>query len=90
MFFEKIKAFFSAVETFLLPFIRQFMNASGPIILAAAEKAVIVLAASAMPGAQKQEAAYTAIVTDLQTQGITAATSVINSAIEAAVAKLKG
>ena len=88
-FFDKLKALFTNVETFLLPYIKQFLTTEGPIILAAAEKAVIALAASAMPGAEKQSAAYTAIVTDLQAQSITASTSVINGAIEAAVAKLK-
>ena len=88
-FFEKLKAFFSQVEEFLLPFIKQFLTTEGPIILAAAEKAVLALATSVMPGADKQSSAYTAIVTDLQAQSITASTAVINSAIEAAVAKLK-
>jgi hypothetical protein len=88
-FLEKVKAFFSSVEAFLMPFVHQFLTAEGPIILAAAEKAVIALAAQSMPGAQKQTAAFTAIVSDLQAQGITAATSVVNCAIEAAVAKVK-
>ena len=88
-FFDKFKAFLSSVEDFLMPFIKQFLTTEGPIILAAAEKAVLALAAQSMPGAQKQAAAYTAIVTDLQAQSITASTSVINAAIEAAVAKVK-
>ena len=42
-----------------------------------------------MPGASKQTAAFAQITDNLKTQGITVAASVINSAIEAAVAKLK-
>jgi hypothetical protein len=88
-FFDKLKALFSSVENFLLPFIHQFLSSEGPIILAAAEKAVLALAAQAMPGAEKQSEAFKMIVTDLQSQSITAGTAVINSAIEAAVAKIK-
>ena len=87
-FFDKFKAFMSSVEDFLMPFIKQFLTTEGPIVLAAAEKAVVALAAQSMPGAQKQTAAFAAIVTDLQGQGVTAAASVINSAIEVSVAKL--
>lgn len=88
-FFDKFKVFLSNVEDFLMPFIKQFLTTEGPIVLAAAEKAVLALAAQSMPGAQKQTAAFQAIVTDLQAQGITAATSVINGAIEASVAKIQ-
>lgn len=87
---EKITAFFSVVEEFCMPFIRQFMNAAGPAILAAAEQAVIVLATNAvMPSAEKKDAAFAQITNELKKQGIVAAASTINSAIEASVAKLK-
>lgn len=88
-FFDKFKAFLSSVEDFLMPFIKQFLTTEGPIILAAAEKAVLALASQSMPGAEKQTAAFQAIVTDLQAQSITASTAVINGAIESAVAKIK-
>ena len=87
--FEKIKAFFSSVEEFLLPFIHQFVTAEGPVILAAAEKAVLALAASALGGSEKQAEAFKAILADLESQGIKAGTAIINSAIEACVAKIQ-
>lgn len=83
------KIFFSAVWVFLKPFILQFISDEGQLIMEAAIKAVKVLEASTMPGAEKQTEAYKMILKDLQTQGITVATHVINGAIEAAVAKLK-
>jgi hypothetical protein len=87
---EKIQAFFSAVEDFCLPFVKQFMTAAGPAILAAAEQAVVALATNALiPNAAKKDQAFQMITDELKKQGIVAATSVINSAIEAAVAKSK-
>ena len=83
------KIFFSAVWVFLKPFILQFISDEGQIVMIAAQKAVIALATSTMPGAEKQTEAYKIILRDLQAQGITAATHVINGAIEAAVANLK-
>ena len=88
-FYDDLKLFISAAEKYLAPFIRQFLTGIGPIVLAAAEKAVITFAAQQMPGADKKAGAYQQIVTDLQAQGITAAASIINGAIEAAVAGLK-
>lgn len=89
-FWEKIQAFFSAVEDFCFPFVKQFMTAAGPAILAAAEQAVIALAANTiMPNTEKKDAAFQQITDELKKQGIAAATSTINSAIEAALAKLK-
>lgn len=88
-FLDRVKFFFSSAEDFLLPFIKQFLTAIGPIVLAAAEQAVIAYAAQNMPGAQKKEGAYNQIVTELQKQGITVAASVVNSAIEAAVASIR-
>jgi hypothetical protein len=83
------KIFFSAVWVFLKPFILQFITNEGQIVMIAAIKAVKVLEASTMPGAEKQTEAYKIILKDLQAQGIMAATHVINGAIEAAVANLK-
>ena len=88
-FIEKLKLLFSAVEEFLLPFCNQFLTAVGPIVLAAAEQAVIALATQSMTGGEKQTAAFAKIVEDLKSQGITVAASIINGAIEAAVAKIK-
>jgi hypothetical protein len=92
-FFEsvlaKLKEVFSEVATFCEPFLKQFATDIGPVVLSAAEQAVTALAAQEMPGAQKQSAAFSQITTNLEQQGITVAASVINSAIEAAVANLK-
>jgi hypothetical protein len=84
-----LKILFSAVWVFLKPFILQFITDEGRIVLEAAIKAVKALEASTMPGAEKQAEAYKMILQDLKSQGIIAATHVINGAIEAAVAKLK-
>ena len=88
-FFSKIKMFFSDVEDFLWPFIKQFLISSGPIVLAAAQKAVLALVASSMTGAEKRDEAFRLILEDLKEQGIQAGTALINSAIEAAVARIK-
>ena len=88
-FFSKIKMFFSDVEDFLWPFIKQFLISSGPIVLAAAQKAVLALVASSMTGPEKRDEAFKMILADLKEQGIKAGTALINSAIEAAVARIK-
>ncbi len=86
---SKMKVIFSEIATFCEPFLKQFETQVGPLVLAAAEKAVAALAASEMPGTQKQSAAFSQITDNLKQQGITVAASVVNSAIEAAVANLK-
>ena len=87
---EKLKIMFSAIGDFLLPFLKQFMSAAGPMILDAAQKAVSTMAQQlAMPNAEKRDAAFAMITADLKRRGIEAATSTINGAIEAAVARLK-
>lgn len=83
------KIFFSAAWVFLKPFVLQFITDEGQLVMEAAIKAVKVLEASTMPGAEKQTEAYKMILKDLQAKGITVATHVINGAIEAAVAKIK-
>lgn len=86
---DHVTSFFSKVQDFLAPFEKQFMTQAGPIVLAAAEQAVEVLAASAFTSAQKRDEAFKQITNDLKKQGISVGTSIINGAIEAAVAKLK-
>jgi hypothetical protein len=86
---SKMKVIFSEIATFCEPFLKQFETQVGPVVLAAAEQAVVALAAQEMPGAQKQSQAFSQITTNLEQQGITVAASVVNSAIEAAVANLK-
>jgi len=88
-FLDWFENLFKEAQSFLAPFERQFISGVGPIVLQAAEAAVVALAAQSMPGAQKQTAAFQQIVTNLQSQSITVAASVINGAIEVAVANLK-
>ena len=88
-FFDKIKMFFSDVEDFLWPFIKQFLISSGPIVLAAAQKAVLALVASSLTGAEKRDEAFKMILEELKEKGIEVGTALINSAIEAACARLR-
>lgn len=92
---EKIKLVNSAVFSFVLPFLRLLLQKSGPILVAAATQAVLVVAANAS-GATNQEKrnlAFEAIANDLRNKGIVVGTdvaiSVVNAAIELAVVKSK-
>lgn len=92
---EKIKIVSSALFGFVLPFLRQMMNQSGPILAAAALKAVSAVAENAYGASstQKRELAFREIELDLKKQGIRigvdVATSMVNAAIELAVVKSK-
>ncbi len=88
-FYEKMKLVFSNVLTVLLPFIRQFLSGFGPIVLACAQAAVAIYAEKQLSSLEKREGAYGDIVLELQRQGITVASSVIYSAIEAAYAEFR-
>jgi hypothetical protein len=85
-----IKLAASSIGTFLLPFVRIFLTSIGPALVAASTQAVATTAAnmSGATGAEKRDAAYKIILNDLKRQGIEATALMINSAIEAAVAKL--
>lgn len=93
---EKIKLINSAIFAFVLPFLRQMMSQAGPILAAAAVKAVAVVAENAYgaSGTQKRELAFREIELELKKQGIRigadVATSMVNAAIELAVVKSKG
>ena len=84
-----VESFFSKIQAFLAPFEKQFATAVGPAVLAAAEQAVATFATQQLSGAQKQSGAHQAIVDNLKQQGLTAGESVVNSAIEAALAAYK-
>ena len=86
-----MKAAMSSIGSFLLPFIKIFLSSIGPALATAAMTAVSATAENMKDGSSKdkRDAAYTLIVDQLKIQGITAAESMINCAIEAAVAKLK-
>ena len=90
---DDIGLFFSRTFHALLPFIKQFFTDAGKILLNTATKVVFQIAADpsllTASGAEKRQIAYDAIVKDLTAAGITLGTSVINGAIEAAVAALK-
>lgn len=85
-----IKLAASSIGTFLLPFVRIFLSSIGPALAQAATSAVAITAESMLTasGAEKRDAAYKLIVENLKQQGVTATALMINSAIEAAVARL--
>lgn len=86
---EKIKFMMSNIFTFLWPFIKQFINEEGKILLSIAMEIVTQLASSNLSGAEKRSAAFDKIKNELISRNISMSTSIINSAIEAAVQKMK-
>ena len=90
---EEVKAWFISegkeIEVELAPFVQQFASDIGKAVLAAAEKAVVIFATQELTGGAKYANSYNQIVADLKEQGLTAAGSLINSAIEVCVAKIK-
>ena len=90
---EEVKAWFISegkeIEEELAPFGKQFASSIGSAVLTAAESAVAQFATQSITGSAKKDLCFTAIVDNLKTQGLTAATSLVNSAIEICVAKLK-
>jgi hypothetical protein len=90
---EKIKFITSSAWDFLRPFIAIFLSQIGPILVQAATAAVAAQAQRAISGAEKRDGAYGAIEGQLLQAGFAVGTdvttSMINAAIEAAVAKLK-
>mgnify|MGYP001301375835 CR=1 FL=1 len=88
-FSEWLKIIFGAIGTFLVPLIKRFF-VDGAIALAeAATEVVQILSSTEMSGEDKRKEAFRLIVERLKAKGITLSTSLINAAIEAAVAKLK-
>ena len=87
--FEKIKIVMSAIFNELIPFFKQFLTEYGAVVLQIAGTVVMDLATSKLSSEQKREAAYVAIKEELVKKGIEVGSRVINSAIEAQVAKLK-
>jgi hypothetical protein len=85
---DEIRFLTSEAWDFLLPIIKIFMSKIGPVLMTSALKAVQVAASSGLKGGEAQKVAYNEILKDLEAQGISAATSTINSAIEAAYQKL--
>ena len=87
--FEKIKIVMSSIFNELIPFFKQFLTEYGAVVLQIAGTVVMDLATSKLSSEQKREAAYVAIKEELVKKGIEVGSRVINSAIEAQVAKLK-
>ena len=92
---DRFKVIFTWVWAFIKPFVKQLMSKAGPI-LAQAALAAVKATAQNMTGAtnaEKRDAAYGLIVSDLKTQGIAVGidvgTSMVNAAIELAVQKMK-
>ncbi len=85
----KIQFIMSQMWEFLKPFILVLMSKIGPVLAEAAISAVTAAAASSLGSSAKHDYAFNAIVDDLKQHGIEIGTSVINLAIEAAVAKMK-
>lgn len=90
-YWQKIKFIFSQIFKFLEPFIKIFLAKSGKILAEAAMRAVVATAASYRDsdGETKRKEAFKMIKEDLERREIELGASVINAAIEAAVAKLK-
>lgn len=90
-FWEKIKLIFSKIWEFLEPFVRIFTTQSGIILAELAMKAVTTVAETMQDkdGEAKRKEAFKMIKKELIDREIELGASVINSAIEAAVQKLK-
>jgi len=88
---DKIKFIFSGVFEFLKPFIKILLTQSGVILMKATQETVQAIATNMQDkeGHEKREVAFNLISNRLQESGIELASVVINSAIEAAVLKLK-
>ena len=85
----KIQFIMSQMWEFLKPFIMVLMSKIGLVLADAAMNAVTAAAASALDNSEKRAYAFDIIIDDLKQHGIEIGTSVINLAIEAAVAKMK-
>ena len=90
-FWEKTRIIFSNVWDFLGPFIKIFLSSAGTILAEVAMKSVIQVAATMgdADGDAKRKMALGMIKQELMARGIELGVSVINSAIEAAVQRLK-
>jgi hypothetical protein len=92
---EKMRFIMSQMWDFLRPLIAMFMSEVGPVLASVAMAAVEQTAKTMVDavGTQKKDNAYRIMVTMLEMKGIEIGKQVtermINTAIEAAVAKLK-
>lgn len=87
---EKLKFLASSAWLFLLPFIKILLAQGGKLLMQAALEAVQATSAmSQATGAQKRDAAFVIIKTRLASAGVELTANVINSAIEAALLKIR-
>jgi len=88
---EKMKVVFSSIWDFLAPFVKIFLSSAGVILAEIAIKTVtnIALTMADADGDAKRKEAVKQIQAELISRGIVLGVSVINSAIEAAVQRLK-
>ncbi|MDY0199315.1 MAG: hypothetical protein RBR68_16050 [Tenuifilaceae bacterium] len=90
-----IKLFFSKIWDFVKPFIVVLLSKSGTILATSAIQAVTTTAhcLANKDSSEKRQSAYNLIVDDLKKQGISVGieitSSMINTAIELAVQKIK-
>jgi LL-H family phage holin len=90
-FFEKVKFAMSKVFEMLLPFLKKMTSDAGIFALEMAIKYVpeIALSMKDADGAEKRKEVFRLIQEAAKAKGIQMTDSIINGAIEAAVAKLK-
>ena len=90
-FWENFKIISSKVFQFFLPLIQKFLQEGGPIILSLAFEIIPVIAMThkGADGDAKRKEAFRQISERAKAQGIVISSSLINAAIELAVAKLK-
>lgn len=91
----RFKLIFSSIWGFVQPFLKMFLTKMGPIVLAAAVDAVKSVQGDNgdLSGSAKRALAFGAIEDTLKKQAVTVGTdvavSMVNAAIEIAVAKMK-
>jgi hypothetical protein len=91
---NRLKLVFSWIWDFLKPFVAVLASAIGPVLAATAESAVKAVAEGALTGdKERRDAAFDLAVANLKTQGYQigaqVTVSMVNTAIELAVQKLK-
>lgn len=90
-FWEKIKLVGSQIFEFFLPLIQKFLQEGGLFALQMAFKYVPQIAAtmSDKSGEEKRKEVFRLIMEEATAKGLSLSTSMINAAIEAAVAKFQ-
>lgn len=86
---DKLKFIMSNAWTFLKPFVKVLLSTIGPILMELALEAVKSAAATSMANDTKREYAFNKIANNLASNGLKVSNSVINTALEVAVQKIK-